>query len=253
MYKIAFTTVTFRNLSRSTIAKVAVDCDIMNIEWGGDVHLPMGDKKAIDEVLELNEKFGLRALSYGSYYRVGSCDYDAFQNIADTANAIGAKVIRVWLGSASSEKTTKGLYDKMVVEVQNIADIAKAKGLQIAFEFHNGTYNDNADNTIKFLSAVDRDNVGTYWQPLGNKEIDEQNLIKVLPYLLGIHVFNWNRFGMRHSLRTGITKWRKFIEIAKKSKAEIPFIIEFVKKDKVKQFKKDVNTLNKLLKDCYGI
>lgn len=252
MYKVAFTTVTFRNLLRSNITKIAVDCDIKNIEWGGDVHLPVGDKKAIDEVLDFNNNFGLQSLSYGSYYRVGSRDYEAFKNIVDTASAIGAKVIRVWLGAVSSEKTTKCLYYEMVAEVQNIADIAKVKGLKIAFEFHCGTYNDSANNTITFLSAVHRDNVGTYWQPLGNRDEDEQNLIKVIPYLLGIHVFNWDRFGRRHSLKTGMKKWRKYIEIVKESKTEIPFIIEFVKNDKVKQFEKDVKTLNKLLKDCYG-
>lgn len=251
MYKVAFTTVTFRKLSRNAIAKLAFDCGVDDIEWGGDIHLPMGDTDAISEVNELNEKYSLHSLSYGSYYRVGDGDIAAFRDIANTASVIGAKVIRVWLGKVSGNKTTNELYDKMVAEVQTLADIANEKHLKIAFEFHNGTYNDSGDNVIKFLSAVNRDNVGTYWQPLCNKT-DEQNLTKVLPYLLGIHVFNWDRFNRRHSLRFGIKKWKRFIEIAKESNAEIPYIIEFVKGDKVKQFEKDADTLKKLLKECYG-
>lgn len=212
--------------------------------------MPMGNTDAINEVNELNVKYGLRSLSYGSYYRVGDCDYSAFKDIVDTASAIGAKVIRVWLGKVSGDKTDTEQFNKLVSEVQSLADIAKVKNLKIAFEFHNGTFNDNADNTVKFLSAVNRGNVGTYWQPLNNKD-DENNLIKVLPYLLGIHVFNWDKFSRRHSLRFGIKKWKNYIEIAMESSNQIPFIIEFVKGDKVKQFEKDVNTLKKLLNDCY--
>lgn len=251
MYRVAFTTVTFRKLSRDAIAKLAFDCGVSDIEWGGDMHLPMGDTDAINKVNELNEKYSLHSLSYGSYYRVGDGDTATFRDIVDTASAIGAKVIRVWLGKVSGDKTTNELYDKMVAETRTLADIANEKSIKIAFEFHNGTFNDSGDNAIKFLSAVNKDNVGTYWQPLSNKS-DEQNLKKVLPYLLGIHVFNWDRFSKRHSLRLGIKKWKKFIEIAKESSAEIPYIIEFVKGDKVKQFEKDIDTLKKLLKECYG-
>lgn len=252
MYKIAFTTVTFRGLSRDAIAKVASDCSVYDIEWGGDIHLPISDKYAISEVKELNEKYNLHSLSYGSYYRVGDGDLSSFKNIVDTASAIDAKVIRVWLGKVSGDKTDSFLFNKMVTEAQTIADIAKEKDLKIAFEFHNGTYNDSGDNAIKFLPAVNKDNVGTYWQPLC-KASDERNLEQVLPYLLGIHVFNWDRFNRRHSLRLGIKKWKRFIEIARQSNNEIPYIIEFVKGDKVKQFEKDAETLKKLLKECYGL
>lgn len=251
MYRVAFTTVTFRKLSRDAIAKLAFDCGVNDIEWGGDIHLPMGDTDAINKVNELNKKYSLHSLSYGSYYRVGDGDTAMFRDIVNTASAIGAKVIRVWLGKASGEKTDKDQFNKMVAEVRILADIAMERHLKIAFEFHNGTYNDSGDNTIKFLSAVNKVNVGTYWQPLCNKS-DEQNLKKILPYLLGIHVFNWDRFSNRHSLRLGIKKWKRFIEIAKESSAEIPYIIEFVKGDKVKQFEKDIDTLKKLLKECYG-
>lgn len=251
MYRVAFTTVTFRKLSRDAIAKLAFDCGVSDIEWGGDIHLPMGDTDAINKVNELKERYSLHSLSYGSYYRVGDGDTATFRDIVDTASAIGAKVIRVWLGKVSGEKTDKDQFNKMVAEVRTLADIANEKGIKIAFEFHNGTFNDSGDNAIKFLSAVNNDNVGTYWQPLSNKS-DEQNLKKVLPYLLGIHVFNWDRFSKRHSLRLGTKKWKKFIEIAKESSAEIPYIIEFVKGDKVKQFEKDIDTLKKLLKECYG-
>lgn len=250
MFKVAFTTVTFRKLTRDAIAKLAFDCGVDDIEWGGDIHLPMGDTDAINEVNELNEKYKLHSLSYGSYYRVGDGDIAAFKDIVNTASAIGAKIIRVWLGKVSGDKTDKEQFNKMVAEVQTLADIAMEKHLKIAFEFHNGTYNDSGDNAIRFLLAVNKDNVGTYWQPLCNKA-DEQNLKKVLPYILGIHVFNWDRFSRRHSLRLGIKKWKRFIEIAKESNPEIPYIIEFVKGDNEKQFKKDIDTLKKLLNECY--
>lgn len=251
MYKIAFTTVTFRNMSRENICKIASQNNIQYIEWGGDIHAPFADKNAISEIINYQEKYSLQTLSYGSYYRLGEKNYSEWKEILNTAKALGARSIRIWMGSQSSVQTDNACFKNMVEETQKLADMALEEDIVVAFEFHNGTFNDSGDSTVKFLTAVNRKNVKSYWQPLGVKA-DRENLIKVLPFLVGIHVFNWDKFSCRYPLRLGRKKWKNFAEIVKNSKQDIPYIMEFVRKDSVKQFEKDINILKNILKESYG-
>lgn len=246
MYKIGFTTVTFRGLSRKQICKTADENGARFIEWGGDVHLAPGDERAKSEVIELSKKYNLNPLSYGSYYRVGTGDYDEWQNIVDTASDIKAGIIRVWLGSKASADVSEEEFELLVAETQKIADIAEKQGIIVAFEFHKGTYNDNGKSSVKFFEAVRRDNVKTYWQPMSNGH-DEENLKAVLPYLISVHVFEWNSAGKRYSLRRGKKKWQSFISIINSVNPDVNYIMEFVKDDSPRRFAKDIGLLRKML------
>lgn len=246
MYKIGFTTVTFRGLSRKEICELASKNDIHFIEWGGDVHLPPGDETTVNEAILLSKQYNLNALSYGSYYRVGTGDYDEWQKIVDTANKIGASIIRVWLGSKSSADVSEEEFNALVGETQRLADIAKEKNLTVAFEFHKGTYNDNGKSSVKFFKAVNRDNVKTYWQPMSNGH-DEENLEAILPYLITVHVFEWNVQGKRYSLKHGKRKWKRFISIINSANADVNYIMEFVKNDSPRRFAKDLKILREFL------
>lgn len=246
MNKIGFTTVTFRDLSREEICKIADENDARFIEWGGDIHLKPADEAAENEVASLSKKHNLTSLSYGSYYRVDAEDYDEWNKIVNTASSIGAKIIRVWLGSKSSVDVSENEFNQLVSETQRLADIAGEKDITVAFEFHKGTYNDNGKSSVKFFEAVNRENVKTYWQPMSNGQ-DEENLKAVLPYLITVHVFEWNKAGKRYSLRHGKRKWQRFISIINNANVDVNYIMEFVKHDSPRRFSKDLKALIKLL------
>lgn len=248
MEKIGFTTVTFRKKSRREICEIAKKNHIEYIEWGGDVHLPPNDSNALREVLSLQEEFGLTAISYGTYYRLGEENYSLWQSVIETANAIGAKIIRIWQGGKSSADVTESEFLSMVNETKKLADAASQKGLTVAFEFHNGTNNDNGKSSVEFLKAVDKSNVKTYWQPFST-DADTENLQAVLPYLVCVHIFDWNEKGKRYSLKHGVAKWREFLKIIKNSNAEPYLIMEFVKHDGKRQFAKDLKHLRMLTRD----
>lgn len=246
MYEICFTTVTFRKKSRREICEIALKNSIKSIEWGGDIHLPPYDKFALRDVLALQEEYGLKALSYGSYYRLGMKDPDLWREICSIASEIGAEFIRIWQGEASSEKVSEDEFKSMVSETQALSEVAAEYGLTVAFEFHKNTNNDSAESALRFLKAVNRSNVKTYWQPFSLPE-DGENLKAVLPYLVNVHVFNWNKKGKRFSLKRGSGSWKSFIDIIEKSDWEPYFTLEFVKGDRENQFKRDVKTLRKWL------
>lgn len=246
MKHIGFTTVTFRKESRREVCQIAKENDIPYIEWGGDVHLPPEDTSALQEVLSLQKEFGLTAVSYGSYYRLGQEDYALWEKIVNTADKIGAKIIRIWQGSNSSTNVCDEKLQAMVNETQRLADMAQEKGLTVAFEFHNGTNNDNGKSAVAFLEAVNKPNVKTYWQPF-TTDADVNNLKSVLPYLVCVHIFEWNKEGYRYSLKHGEERWTEFLEIIKNSSAEPYLIMEFVKDDSKQQFAEDVKTLKQML------
>lgn len=251
MYRIGFTTVTFRKKNRTEICKIAKKNDINCIEWGGDVHVPPADSDAIDEVVRLQKENSVSAISYGSYYRLGMKDYTLWYSIVETAFVIGAKIIRIWQGDLSSCSVSDELLSDMITETIELSKIANDKNLIIAFEFHKGTNNDSGESAIRFIKAVDRYNVKTYWQPFGNTT-DEENLRAVLPHLVGVHVFHWNENGKRYPLQKGENEWRRFIEIIFKSKISVNYVLEFVKGDKTRRFSRDVETLKKILGEIYG-
>ncbi len=251
MDRIAFTTVTFRQLTRREIFEIAAENGITRIEWGGDVHLPPQDTAALGEVTRLQRETGITACSYGSYYRLGADDLDAWRAITQTAEAIGAKTVRIWAGSRPSAETDEDGFSALVEETRRLAKIAAERDLTIAFEFHKGTYNDTGASSAKLVQSIDRSNVKTYWQPMGIPA-DQGNLQAVLPFLAGVHVFHWGKSGRRFSLKFGRKKWERLIRVIARSGAEVPFILEFVKGDSRRQFARDVKTLRELLGGVYG-
>ncbi|MGN1417822.1 MAG: sugar phosphate isomerase/epimerase family protein [Acutalibacteraceae bacterium] len=252
MQNIGFTTVTFRKKSRREVCEIARKNDIKYIEWGGDVHLPPNDPTALNEVISLQNEFGLSAVSYGSYYRLGAEDYALWESITETASKIGAKIIRIWQGDSASENVSNEKLSAMVNETKTLADIAAKKGLTVAFEFHNGTNNDNGKSALEFLKTVGKPNVKTYWQPFSTKD-DINNLKAVLPYLVCVHIFEWDEKGKRYSLKHGRKKWTEFFRIIEKSHSNPYMIMEFVKGDSRHRFAKDVKTLARILTEATGI
>ncbi len=251
MYRIGFTSVTFRKLTREEVCVAAKENGIEYIEWGGDIHLPPDDENALEEIIALQKKYGIKAISYGSYYRIGQKDFVLFEKILRVAKKIGCKRVRLWLGTASSNKTDKKLFETLKEETRILCDMAKEKEINLSFEFHEGTFNDNGESSVEFLEAVNRDNAATYWQPLRVKA-DFENLEKVVHYINGIHVFHWGKLGVRHSLKKGESEWKKYIELLKNNCKNTDYILEFVKGDSLAQFSEDAETLKEILSSVYG-
>lgn len=59
-----------------------------------------------------------------------------------------------------------------------------------------------------------------------------------MPYLVCVHIFEWNEQGKRYSLKHGKDKWSEFLKIFEN--AEPNLIMEFVKHDSKYQFARDV-------------
>ena len=237
---LGLTSVTFRALSYDEIIALAAKAGCACIEWGGDVHVP--DRNAARGVREKCGAAGIAIHSYGSYYRLGERRETEFPVVCETAQALGARIMRVWLGDEGSKDTDESRFGALVSEARQLGDIAAAYGLTVAFEFHRNTLNDTGEVSNRFIKRVGLPNVKTYWQPMyaGN---DTKNLKAVLQNTVVVHMFKWNRLGVRYPLEHGEKEIRGFLDILKEGNYGGDIILEFVKGDSPVQFLKDFQTL----------
>ena len=251
MIRTGLVSVTFRRLDPHDIIRLAAEAKLAAIEWGSDVHVPPGKTAVAKEVNALTHDAGLDVAAYGSYYRVAAQMKNTapFEQILETAVALGAPLIRVWASDRSSEKAYDSHWNTLITETQAIADQAVQANVGIAFEYHGNTMNDTPDATRRLIKGVDRPNVWTLWQPDGRSGYQEcwQSLRKVRPWLANIHVFHWH-MGQRLLLEEGENEWQGFLDLVADSGKDHCALLEFVQKDQTHVFMKDAAILNGLAK-----
>lgn len=186
--KIGFTSNSFRQIkSLKKIVEIAVDSGAECIEWSGDVHVKNPDDAKTAKAM--CDEAGIEICSYGSYYRVGSKNVSEWQSVCETASALGAASIRVWLGKADSQKTNTEAYANLLEDTKAICAVAEKYGLIVCPECHDNTYNNNTDAFLKIREDTGSENFRTYFQSrYRRKEYDLDRIERTMPYIENVHV-----------------------------------------------------------------
>lgn len=182
-----FTSTSLRKYSIEEVVKAAVKSGASVIEWGSDYHIknPNDAKKA----RALCDEFGIKTSAYGSYYRIGSDNFDEWERLCENATILDAKCIRTWLGKKGSKMTSEKEYSELINQTMRLSDKANEYGLIIANECHPNTYNDTTESSIKYLEDVGRENVRTYYQSwYRNKKSDLEKLDRLFNYITDVHI-----------------------------------------------------------------
>ncbi|MFG1621255.1 sugar phosphate isomerase/epimerase family protein [Kribbella sp. NPDC049227] len=238
--------VTFRQLPADEVVELAAKAGLGAIEWGGDVHVPLGNLVTAKRVRALCEVHGLGIAAYGSYLRAGSIDREEMRSAVATAEALGAPRIRVWAGNVGTAQA--GVGDRMAVTrgLAELADVAASSGIEIAMEFHRNTLTDEVDSTITLLLDVGAPNLKTYWQPpvdLDDAQCLDQ-LEALMPWLTTVHVFSWWPSNTRLPLAGRESLWRPVLDRLAAEPREINALLEFVADDSPEQLAKDAADLH---------
>ena len=224
--------VTFRQLSPAEIVTLVVDAGLASIEWGGDVHVPLGDLGTAREVAERCAGNGIAVEAYGSYYRA---DGD-FGPVLDTALALGAPRIRVWAGKNGS--ATEPDRTAVVENLRETAALAAAEGVEIAVEYHANTLTDTLDSALDLFAAVPA--LKPYWQPpIGSTVAEARAAVPALDPV-AVHVFSWADDGTRLPLAARESLWRPVLAALP---ADRHALLEFVRDDAPEAFAEDAATL----------
>ncbi|MCE5273286.1 sugar phosphate isomerase/epimerase [bacterium] len=252
MIKLGLCSVTFRKMSVDEVIRTARDTGLQAIEWGGDVHVkPSLGAEGIRQIAARCAAAGLATPSYGSYFNVYEHEPAAFMPVLEAAATLGAKVIRVWAGWIEAVELTGEQLAKIAANTRDIADLAAARKVKVAFEFHNNTPTHGGDHALKLLRAIDHPNVFSYWQvlPFDSYEKSLDNLVKVLPYLAMVHMQNPQGMDDLGPLADREKDWRGYIGKLKEAGWKGCMFFEFNLDNSPAQLAKDAEFIQRMLEE----
>ena len=251
----ALCSVTFRSLTPEKLIPLASKNGVKAIEWGADVHVPLGDLARARQVSELCRKHDIDAASYGSYVRAGDplCR-EEFSQAVDTAKALGATNIRVWAARNTPENYSDDELRNIVADLRSMADAAAAHSITVSIEVHRNTLTERLQDTVDLLKQVDHSNLFTYWQPVPGRSTAERltEITSLAPWLGHVHVFHWipaDEGDERRPLAEGLPLWAPIInawQTAPHWSQPRLAMLEFVANDDVEQFEQDMRALRQL-------
>lgn len=244
--------VTFRALAVDDVVRAAADAGLACIEWAGDLHVPPGDARAARTAREATEQAGLAVASYGSYLAFEG-PQEQFEEeaagVLDAARALGAPRIRVWAGRTASADVSAPERERIVARIRDVADRARADGIELGLEFHGGTLTDEIGSTLRLLEEIDRENVRSYWQPHQDMEPEPAigTLRRVLPAASTIHVFSWWPNHQRHPLAARADLWREAFTVLAAEGSDRDALLEFIPDDDPSLLPREAGTLRSLI------
>lgn len=245
-FKPGLVSITFRKLNPTEIVSLCKETKLNLIEWGGDIHVPAGDKATAEEVRSLTERAGLTTSCYGSYWRAE--EDSPFEPVLQTAIALRSPKIRIWAGAKSSERTSDIEWAEIRDRILYAADQAEAHGISLTLEIHPNTLTDYPQPALRLLTALEK-RVSAHWQPSPylNPEQNFNFLQLVAPFISGFHVFHWlSKKGEveRRPLAEGLKDWRHYLSLAPPDSP--PLMLEFVQGDEPLQLRDDAAALHQL-------
>lgn len=224
-------------------------CGLESIEWGGDIHVPHGEIALAREIGRKTREAGLAVACYGSYYRLTDEEYGLAEKVVETAQALGAPLIRVWAGTLPSADAEDGYRERIAENFRSIAQMAGKEGMEVACEYHGGTLTDNAASALELMKSVNLPNAGTLWQPPVDMSAEDcvQSIRTVKDSIRNIHVFSWDGTE-RLPLEAGERKWRMCLNEIAKLPDDRRLMMEFVRGDSPEQLAEDAACLQRWLR-----
>ena len=245
MIKKGLVSISFRGNTVEEILDACVKTELSVIEWGSDVHVPVGNLVRAKEVGEATRAAGMECAAYGAYYKIG-CDMTDFEDYAKTAQALGTDIIRIWGGWHGSAEITPEAREKLVEETKRICAIGRDYGMTLAFECHHGTITDDPDYALDFVRDVNADNLKLYWQPNQFKTFaaNLEAAKKLKPLVVNAHVFHWDAEHW-YPLADGIEDWKQYVAVFEGG--DYAFMLEFMPDNQITTLPREAAVLHTLV------
>ncbi len=234
-FDLGLCSVSFRDRTPDEIICEMKKTPLTHIEWGSDVHLPVGAD--IDSG-------NIKTSSYGTYFRLGTNDICELDGYIKTAKRVGTDVLRVWCGGEGSADCP----DKKALfrDCRRAAEIAEREGVILCCECHTGTFTDTPEAALELMREVDSKSFRMYWQPNQYKSVEENILSARLlsHHVMNLHVFNWNGDKRLPLAEAGDT-WRRYLEYFSGG----VLLLEFMPDGRLESLQREAEALYKIAED----
>lgn len=248
MQELGLVSVSFRNLSAEQIITLCIEAGLDTVEWGGDLHVPHGDIQTACRVFEIASGAGLKTAAYGSYYRLGreTGRNPDWQAVLDTACALHAPIIRIWVCDRSSTDISDAQFKSVAAECRVLCDMASRRDIIVCAECHPNTLTDDYHATMRLLHAVKHPFFKLYWQPNQFRDLyyNLESIRAMRDYITNVHAFYWDEKA-KYPILSGAHIWAEYLqELQDKPSA---YLLEFMPGDLPEELSVEAASLKSLL------
>lgn len=241
MHKFGVVSVSFRKHTVEEILEASQKAGLSYIEWGSDVHAPYDNLPNLERIAVLQEKYGIKCSSYGTYFKVGETPTELLEKYIDAAEILGTNILRLWCGNKNSEDYGENEKAQLFKECKKAAENAAKRNAVLCMECHRFTYTNKREAALELMKEVNSDNFKMYWQPGEFCSIDEneQYAADIAEHTKIIHAFNW-KGNMRYKLSEGADEWKRYMAYFPE---DITLLLEFMPDDRIESLKEEADAL----------
>lgn len=245
MQRCGLVSVSFRNLSPETVIRAAIEAGLSCVEWGSDVHAPCDDTEKLTSIVALQEQYGIRCCSYGTYFRLGVTPMTELSKYIAAAKRLGTNILRLWCGDRATEEYTEEKRISLFAQCREAAVMAEQAGVVLCMECHIKSYTQTKEGALELMQHVNSPAFRMYWQPNQFREIEENLAYAQLlrDYITHIHVFQW-KGKSRFPLGDGIEEWKRYLNVFS---GHHKLLLEFMPDDDVHSLRAEAAALHKLI------
>jgi L-ribulose-5-phosphate 3-epimerase len=161
---------TMKNRSIHEVLRYTRDFGYKGIEiWGREPHVSCETTpERAREIRQIAEDYGLTIVAVASYVGRFSTisdqdcekEFEDLKKYMDVLHELGTDMMRISCGGPNAFLAADYHYEKAAYWLQKCADYAGQAGKRLAMEIHNNTLIESAEDSVKLLNMIDRDNVG---------------------------------------------------------------------------------------------
>jgi sugar phosphate isomerase/epimerase len=158
-------------------------------------HVLLEEIETVVGIKDAGDKLGVTFPIVGAYPKLHLIGQDRQQEIdklvqlVKRARILGAKVVKIFVGSKGSEELNKVEYERSVAFLGQLVTLADEHGLTVTGEMHKKTLFDSVASTLHLMESIASDKFGVCFQPYDFGSTDQAVLdfISVAGNTLHVH------------------------------------------------------------------
>ena len=248
-YELGLVSISFRKCSPEEIVRAVKNAGLTCIEWGSDVHAPVGNIERLREIAALQAEYGVTCSSYGTYFRLGVTPLADLPAYIAAAKILGTNVLRLWGGTKQGADMTPEELAAFTDTCKQAAAMAEEAGVILCLECHMLSVTETPDYAVALMEDVSSPAFRMYWQPF--QWLDSEGSLAVAkayaPYAEHIHVFNWHPPKMapaKSPLAEAVEDWRAYLSVLPAPRA---LLLEFMPDDRIETLPAEAEALRTII------